>query len=153
MPRPLAVASAAWTVAILAAIAGVLVPSDDLRLPVALFAFAVALAMLVALVLVADGLHRRRARRLAGSDGLRSPLGRLEYLPSVTTGTPRLHWRGSRYRVTSGREARPGGTPQVVDAGQAPPIPSELKGAANPRTASSTMQQRTDEGEATPRAP
>ncbi|HSP65293.1 MAG TPA: hypothetical protein VLO10_03800, partial [Candidatus Deferrimicrobium sp.] len=95
MARPLTVASTAWTLAILAAVGGVLIPSDDMRLSLALFAFAVALALVVGLLLVADGLRNRTARHHAEATAA-SPLGRLEYLPSVTTGTRRVHWRGAQ---------------------------------------------------------
>jgi hypothetical protein len=100
MARPLAIASAAWTVAILAAITGVLLPGDDMRLSLALFAFAMGLAMLVATVLVSDGLRHRSARRRAAAAMAQSALGRLEYLSSVTTRTRRIQWRGSQDRLS-----------------------------------------------------
>ncbi len=99
MARPLAAASAAWTVAILAALAGVLLPSDRVRVSLALFAFAAGLGLLVAIVLVADGVRHRHARRRAAAAAPQSPLSRLEYLPSVTTGTRRISWHGARYGV------------------------------------------------------
>jgi hypothetical protein len=154
--RPLAVASAAWAVAILAAVAGVLLPSDHMRISLALFAFAVGLGLLVAVVLVADGLRHRSARRRATADAVRSPLGRLEYLPSVATRTRRIRWRGARSQVTA-RRARLGPTPfGAVDpapqAQQTAEPEGELTGSAYPQPASSTRQPRIDEVEASPRA-
>ena len=156
MARPLAVASAAWTVAILAAVAGVLLPSDLVRVSLALFAFAVGLGLLVAIILVADGLRHRGARRRAAAETAHSPLGRLEYVPAVTTRTRRIRWRGARSQVTA-RRARLGPTPfATVDAAPQAQQPSEpageLTGSAYPRPASSTRQPRIDEVEASPRA-
>jgi peptidoglycan/LPS O-acetylase OafA/YrhL len=121
MRRPLVTVSAAWALAIGAALAGVLQPSDRLRLSVALFAFAVALALLVAIVLVADGLRHRRSRRRATATAAGSPLDRLEYLPSVTTPSRRLVWHGSPYWAIGGQ----GGA--GVDA-----VALELQGTAQP---------------------
>ncbi len=121
MARPLATASAAWTVAILAATAGVLLPGDEVRVSLALFAFAVGLALIVASVLVADGVRRRRARTRAAAEAAVATLGRLEYLPSVTTGTRRTSWRGSPYR-----------TIRVRGEGGAEPTAIPLQGTAQP---------------------
>jgi hypothetical protein len=156
MARPLAVASAAWAVAILAAAAGVLLPSDHMRVSLALFAFAVALGLLVAIVLVADGLRHRSARRRAAVETVHSPLGRLDYLPSVTTRTRLIRWRGARYQLTA-RRARLGPTTYgVVDgpslAQQSTQPGGELMGSAYPQPASSTTQPQIDEVEASPRA-
>ncbi len=98
MGRPLAIATTAWAVAVLAALAGVLLPLDRERLSLALFAFAVGLALLVALFLVADGVRHRAASRRDIAARL-TALRRLEHLPSVTTATRRLRWRGTRCRV------------------------------------------------------
>ena len=91
----------------LAALAGVLIPSEYERLSLALFAFAVGLGLLVAALMVADGLRRRRSRRLAALAPARQALDRLEYLPSITTGAWRIQWRGARVRVMPERPARP----------------------------------------------
>ncbi|MDQ6857200.1 MAG: hypothetical protein M3Z57_09020, partial [Candidatus Dormibacteraeota bacterium] len=99
MTRPLATASAAWTVAILAAITGVALPGADTRLSLALFAFAVGLGLVVAIVLIADGIRQRSARRSHAAEQALCALSRLEYLPSVTTGTRRIRWRGGRHVV------------------------------------------------------
>ena len=155
MSRPLTLASAAWTVAILAAIAGVELPSDHMVLSLALFAFAVGLGLLVAITLVADGMRRRRARRRQAA-AAPSPLLRLEYLPSVTTGTRRIRWRGATSRLTTRRPAAFDAPPE---AQQPPATPveaegeGELRGAPYPWLASRTMLPRTDEVEAGPRVP
>ncbi len=128
MSRALAAASAAWTVAILAALAGVLLPSDRERVSLGLFASAVTLGLLVAVILVADGLRRRRARRLAATASA-SALRRLEHLPSVTTGTRRIAWRGSRALVgplPAARPSEPVQLPGQVAAASA----TELTGSA-----------------------
>ncbi len=155
MSRPLATAGAAWILAILAATAGVLLPSEDMRLSLALFALAMGLGLLIGGLLVADGLRRRRARQRAALTDAQSGLERLEYLPSVTTATLRLQWRGARVQVTGGRrlvlEAAPG--PTTVAAPIHPVATSaELTGSTYPRPASSTTQPRSDEAEARPRA-
>jgi hypothetical protein len=150
MSRPLSIASAAWTVAILAAIAGVELPSDHMVLSLALFAFAVGLGLLVAITLVADGLRRRRARHQRAAAAAPSPLHRLEYLPAVTTGTRRIRWRGATSRLTP---RRPGALDARQGAQQQPATAGELTGSAYPRPASSTRQPRIDEVEAGPRAP
>jgi hypothetical protein len=153
--RPFAVASAAWSIAIVAAVAGVLLPSEHMRISLALFAFAVALGLLVAILLVDDGLRHRRSRHRAAAETTRSPLRRLEYLPSVTTRTRRIRWRGGRSQVTA-RRARLGPTPfgalgRAPQAQEAEPA-GDLTGSAYPRPASSTKQLRSDEVEAGPRA-
>ncbi len=84
----------------LAAVAGVILPSQQQRLSLALFAAAVGLSLVTALALIADGLHQRRLRRKAIAKEAHQSLARLEYLPSVTTRTRRLRWRGGRSRVS-----------------------------------------------------
>ena len=135
MARPLTVASIAWSVAIVSAITGLLLPSPQERVSFGLFAFAVAVGLLVAILLVADGLRQRARRRAAGA-GAGSPLGRLEYLPSVTTRTKLIRWRGGRSQVARRRTGA-----------NAP-----ATGSAYPRPASSTRQPRSDTAEASPRA-
>lgn len=139
MGRSLTAATIAWSVAVLAAIAGAVLPSDREQLSLGLFAFAVALGLTVAILLVADGLRRRRSHR-RGQAAAQSPLARLEYLPAVTTRTRLIRWRGARSQVIR-RKATPG---SVATA--------ELRGSAYPRPASSTRQPRTDGVEVSPRA-
>ncbi len=139
MARPLTVASVAWSVAIASAITGLLLPSPQERVSLGLFAFAVAVGLLVATVLIADGL-RHRARRRAGVAGAQSALGRLEYLPAVTTRTKLIRWRGGRSQVARRR------------TGANAPASVHLTGSAYPPRASSTRQPRTDAVEASPRA-
>ncbi|MBJ7593869.1 MAG: hypothetical protein JF886_03245 [Candidatus Dormibacteraeota bacterium] len=139
MARPLTVASVAWSVAIASAITGLLLPSPQERVSLGLFAFAVAVGLSVAIVLIADGL-RHRARHGAGVAGAQSPLGRLEYLPAVTTRTKLIRWRGGRSRVARRR------------TGTNAPGSLHLTGSAYPPRASSTRQPRTDAVEASPRA-
>ncbi len=139
MGRALTAATIAWSVAVLAAVAGAVLPSDREQLSLALFAFAVALGLTVAILLVADGLRRRRSRRRTGA-AARSPLARLEYLPAVTTRTRLIRWRGARSQVIR-RKATPG-----------PMAATELRGSAYPPPASSTRQPRTDAVAASPRA-
>ena len=139
MARPLTVASVAWSVAIASAITGLLLPSTQESVSLGLFAFAVAVGLLVAIVLVADGL-RQRARRRAGVAGVRSPLARLEYLPAVTTASKLIRWRGARSRVMRRR------------TGANAPASRELTGSAYPPRASSTTQPLSGAVEASPRA-
>jgi hypothetical protein len=153
MPRPLTGAGLALAAAVLAAIAAALLPSDLQRLSLGLFAFAVAASIGAALLLVADG-RRRRSRRRAAAAAARSTLSRLEYLPTVTTGTRKLLWRGGRYLVGS-RSATPdaeAGEHDVALVGSAQSRSEQLRGSGYPRPASSTRQPQIDEAEASPRA-
>jgi hypothetical protein len=118
--------------AVLAAVAGVLLPGDDVRVSLALFAFAVALGLVVSILLVADGVRHRRRRRGA-AHAAQSPLRRLEYLPPVTTATRRIRWRGARPQVmrrqsTVSTAGRGLGAPAVAGPDATPPV--ELTGSA-----------------------
>ena len=139
MGRPLRTAIAAWVVAILAAVAGALLPPEDLRAALALFAFAVALGLFVAVVLVADGLRQRRTRRR----GIvaRSVLARLDYIPPVTTATRRIHWRGTPYRMRPAASRGRAGLEELVLQGRAQAPASqtqELAATVSTATAAAT---------------
>jgi hypothetical protein len=148
-------AAIALSVAVLAAAAAAVLPSDLQRASLGLFAFAVATSLGVAILLVANGPRRRAARRGAVA-AAESPLRRLEYLPAVTTGTRRIHWRGGRYLV--GRPAADGAAAAVEEVGlvgSAQPrgdAVGQLTGSGYPRRASSTTQPQSDEAGAGPRA-
>ena len=156
MARPLTAAAVAWSVAVLAAIAAAVLPSDLQRESLGLFAFAVAPSAGVVILLLAAGLRQRSARRRAAAAAPESPLSRLEYLPAVTTGTRRLRWRGGRYLV--GRRLTESTAADVEDValvGSAQPrgdAVGQLTGSAYPRPASSTRQPQSDAAEASPRA-
>jgi len=131
--RPLVVATATWTAAVLAALAGVLLPIQDERLSFALFAFAVGLGLLVAALMIADGVRRRRSRRHTPLAPAQAVLDRLEYLPSITTGTWRIQWHGARTRVMAERPTPGGGVPAEL-LGRAP---DQLAPAKPPERAAS----------------
>ena len=155
MSRPLTGAVLAVSAAVLAAIAAALLPSDLQRLSLGLFALAVAASVGGATLLVADGIRRRSARRVAAA-AAGSSLSRLEYLPAVTTGARKLQWRGGRYLVGSrtgapDAEAR-GHAADVVGAAHCPGGVQHLRGSGYPRPASNTRQPQIDEAEASPRA-
>ncbi|MDQ6847616.1 MAG: hypothetical protein M3019_08565 [Candidatus Dormibacteraeota bacterium] len=139
MARPLTVASVAWSVAIASAITGLLLPGSEERVSLGLFAFAVAVGLLLALMLVVGGL-RQRTRRRAGVARAPSPLRRLEYLPAVTTRTKLIRWQGGHSQVARWRTG--------ADA----PASAHLTGSAYPLHPSSTRQLRSDAVEANPRA-
>jgi hypothetical protein len=90
-------ASIAWTFAAVGAVGGGFAVGRTNPLALALFALGVALAVTeLATILVA--MHRRsRRRRFERRAAAGSRLGRLEYLPAVTTPAPLLHWQGSQY--------------------------------------------------------
>jgi hypothetical protein len=154
MPRPLITAAIALSVAVLAAAAAAVLPSNLQRASLGLFAFAAATSGGVAVLLLVDGARRRAARR-AAVRAAESPLRRLEYLPAVTTGTRRIHWRGGRYLV--GRLAAEGaaaGVAEVDLVGSAQPGGAgveRLTGSGYPPRASSTKQPSSDGAEAGPR--
>jgi hypothetical protein len=155
MSRPLTGAALALSAALPAAIAAALLPSDLQRLSLGLFAFAVTASVGAAILLVADRIRRRSARRVAAA-AAGSPLSRLEYLPAVTTGARKLQWQGGRYLVGSrtgapDAEAR-GHAEDLVGAAQSPGGVQHLTGSGYPRPASNTKQPQIDEAEASPRA-
>lgn len=137
MPRTVTFAAVAVCSAVLAATAAALLPADLQRLSLGLFAFAVAISVVVAALLLAGGGRRRRPAHRRGDAAAASPLSRLDYLPAVTTRTMRLQWRGGRYVIGS----RPDGV-RVQD----------LTGSAYRRPASSTRPPQSDGAEASPRA-
>jgi hypothetical protein len=98
MGRTLVTATVTWLIAVGAAIAAVAVQGGRHRLALALFVLAVVLGAVV-VPLVVLGRVKVRLRRHAANQ-VDTPLARLEYVPSVTTGAPLLRWRGSRYWVT-----------------------------------------------------
>jgi hypothetical protein len=156
MTRRLAVATVAWVLAVLAAIVGVVLPSNQHPLALALFAFAVVAGVGVAVLLLLDGLRQRPSRR-RGSMSRGSPLDRLEYLPAVTTRTRRLHWGGGRHLMTNA-EANPdaSASQEEVDLiGTVQPRrdkAQDVTASAYPPPASSTTPPQTDTGEAAQRA-
>jgi hypothetical protein len=123
MTRRLAVATVAWVLAVLAAIVGVVLPGNQHRLALAFFVFAVVAGVTVAVLLLLDGFRQRPSRRRATTSG-GSPLDRLEYLPSVTTRTRRLHWGGGR-RLMTNAEANPDASASQEEV--------DLIGTAQPR--------------------
>jgi hypothetical protein len=148
MTRQLAVATVAWVLAVLAAIVGVVLPSNQHRLALALFVFAVVAGVGVAILLLLDGLGRRPGRRGSASDG--SPLDRLEYLPAVTTRARRLHWRGGRHLMTGASQENVdliGSVQTRGDRGQ------DVTASAYRPPSSSTTPPQSDTGEAAQRAP
>jgi hypothetical protein len=152
MTRRLAVATVAWVLAVLAAIAGVVLPGNQHRLALALFVFAVVAGVGVAVLLLLDGLRQRPSRRRGSTSG-GSPLDRLEYLPVVTTRTRRLHWRGGRHLI---RNAEANASQEEVDLiGTAQPRrdpAQDVTASAYPPPASSTTPPQSDTGEAAQRA-
>jgi hypothetical protein len=157
MTRQLAVATAAWVLAVLAAIVGVVLPRTQHRLALGLFVFAVVASVGVAILLLLDGVRRRPRRPRAPAPG-ESPLDRLEYLPAVTTRTRRLQWRGGRHLVGDRPPTPTAGEAQdEVDlVGTVQPrrdIANEVTGSAYQRPASSTTPLPNDAAEASPRAP
>jgi hypothetical protein len=155
MTRQLAVATAAWLLAILAAIVGVVLPGDQHRLALALFVFAVVASVGVAILLLLDGL-RQRPRRRRGSASGGSPLDRLEYLPPVTTRTRRLNWRGGRHLMTDAPTTPDANASQkevdLIGAVQPRRRAEEVTGSEYPPPASSTTPPQSDTGEAGRRA-
>lgn len=155
MSRPLTAAAVALPVAVLAAIAAAVLPASLQRESLGLFAFAVATSVGVAILLVADSRRRRAARRHAVATR-ESPLHRLDHLPTVTTGTRRIRWRGGPYLV--GRRLTESTAADVEDValvGSAQPrgdAVGQLTGSGYPRRASSTTQPQSDEAGAGPRA-
>jgi len=151
VPRSITAAAVVLSVAMLAAVAAAVLPADLQRESLGLFAFAVATSLGVAILLLANGPRRRAARRgaLAAAE---SPLRRLEYLPAVTTGTRRIHWRGGRYLV--GRPAADGAAAAVEEValvGSAQPRSEgveQLTGSRYPQRASSTRRPQSDGAEA-----
>jgi hypothetical protein len=154
MPRSMTAAAIALPVAVLAAVAAAALPADLQRESLGLFAFAVATSLGVAILLLADGRRRRAARRRAAA-AAESPLRRLEYLPAVTTGTQRIHWRGGRYLVgRPAAEDAAAGVAEVDLVGSAQPGGAgveQLTGSGYPPRASSTKQPWSDGAEAAPR--
>lgn len=156
MTRQLAVATVAWVLAVLAAIVGVVLPSNQHRLALALFMVAVVAGAGVAILLLLDGL-RRRPRRRRGSSSAGSPLDRLEYLPTVTTRTRRLFWQGGRHLMTDthATSAASASQEEVDLIGSVQPRrdrAQDVTASAYPPPASSTTPQQSDTGEAAQRA-
>jgi hypothetical protein len=155
MPRTLSAAAVVLPVAVLAAIAAAVLPASLQRESLGLFAFAVAGSVGVAILLVADS-RRRRAVRRGVVARMESPLHRLDHLPTVTTGTRRIRWRGGPYRL--GRQLAEPAAAEVDDValvGSAQPgrdRMGQLTGSGYPRRASSTRQPQSDGAEADPRA-
>lgn len=154
MSRPLSAAAVALPVAVLAAIAAAVLPPSLQRESLGLFAFAVAGSVGVAILLVADA-RRRRAVRRNEVASMESPLHRLDHLPTVTTGTRRIRWRGGPYRL--GRQLAEPTAAEVEGValdGSAQPGRDEmaqLTGSGYPRRASSTRQPQNDGAERSPR--
>jgi len=135
MPRSLTLAAVALCFAVLAAVAAALLPGDLQRVALALFASAAAISVGVAILLLSGGGRRRDTHRRAAT--AESPLSRLDYLPTVTTRTRRLQWRGGRYVI--------GSHPDGLRV-------QNLTGSAYRPPASSTRPPQTDGVEASPRA-
>ena len=155
MTRQLAVATVAWVLAVLAAIVGVVLPTSQHGLALALFVFAVVASVGVAILLLLDGL-RQRPQRGRGSASGGSPLDRLEYLPAVTTRTRRLHWRGGRHLMTGTQatSAASASQEEVDLIGSVQPRrdrAQDVTASAYPPPASSTTPPQSDTGEAAQR--
>jgi hypothetical protein len=155
MTRQLAVATVAWVLAVLAAIMGVVLPSNLHPLALALFVFAVVASVGVAILLLLDGL-RQRPRRRRGSASGGSPLDRLEYLPAVTTRTRRLQWRGGRHLMTDTDATSAASAPQdevnlIGSVQSRRDRAPDVTGSAYPPPASSTTPPQSDTGEAAQR--
>ncbi|HWF57834.1 MAG TPA: hypothetical protein VG520_05740 [Candidatus Dormibacteraeota bacterium] len=153
MPRPLIIAAIALALAVLAAAVAAVLPSELQRASLGLFAFAAAASLGVAVLLLVDGAKRRAAHR-ADLAAAESPLRRLEHLPSVTTGTRLIRWRGGRHLVgrrLAAQAPAAGADVALVGVAQAGGGAEQLTGSGYRRPASSTRQPLSDAAEAAPR--
>jgi hypothetical protein len=97
MSARLRAACIAWAFAAVGAMVGGFAVGRTNPLALALFALAAALSVSETITLLVAMRRRSRRRRFERRAAAGSRLGRLEYLPAVTTPAPLLRWQGSPY--------------------------------------------------------